>query len=242
MYKIFIKIIKIIIKSSPVNILLRGLTIILNSVIPPIMAFLLGKITLSLTSNEKLDLVFFLSSYILICFFWNLFSRYISIRSQKSNDKIVLSLREYMIDLQQKIPNDILECPDFIRVRERADVFLNTYALRYLSSTERLITIGLTLLSYSLIFWKINPLFIIIVVGASLPGFFCRAKYVPEMRRMYEELQEDRSYQGWYKNSLTDKNSLKEIRLWELEKEFYAKYRCLTQSILKRQKRWFLMP
>jgi ABC-type multidrug transport system fused ATPase/permease subunit len=236
MYKIFIKIIKIIIKSSPVNILLRGLTIILNSVIPPIMTFLLGKITLSLTSNEKLDLIFFLSSYILICFFWNLLSRYISIRSQKSNDKIVLSLREYMIDLQQKIPNDILECPDFIRVRERADVFLNTYALRYLSSTERLITIGLTIVSYSLIFWKINPLFIIIVVGASLPGFFCRAKYVPEMRRMYEELQEDRSYQGWYKNSLTDKNSLKEIRLWGLEKEFYAKYRCLTQSILKRQR------
>lgn len=69
MYNIFIKIIKIIIKSSPVNILLRGLTIILNSVIPPTMTFLLGKITLSLTSNEKLDLVFFLSVYILICFF-----------------------------------------------------------------------------------------------------------------------------------------------------------------------------
>lgn len=239
MYNIFIKIIKIIFKSSPVNVFLRGLTIILNSIVPPIMTFLLGKITISLAGKEKLELVFFLSAYILICFFWNIFSRYISIRSHKSNDKIVLSLREYMIDLQQKISNDILESPDFIRVRERADTFLNTYAIRYLSSTERLITIGLTLVSYSLMFWKINPLFIIIFLGASLPGFFCRAKYVPEMRRMYEELQEDRSYQGWYKNSLTDKNGLKEIRLWGLEKEFYTKYRCLTESILKRQRQHY---
>lgn len=236
MYNVFLKIIRIIIKSSPVNVCLRGLTIILNSVIPPIMTLLIGKITLSLTNKDGVDLLMFLAVYILVCFSWNLASRFISISSQKSNERIVLGLREYMADLQHNIPNDILECPDYIRIRERADVFLNTYALRYLSSTERLITIALTLGSYSLMFWNINPVFILIVIGASLPGFICRAKYVPEMRRMYEELQEDRSFQGWYKNSLTDKNSLKEIRLWGLEKVFYEEYRCLTQKILKRQR------
>ena len=55
MYKIFIKIIKIIIKSSPVNILLRGLTIILNSVIPPIMTFLLGKTIISISFGNGIE-------------------------------------------------------------------------------------------------------------------------------------------------------------------------------------------
>lgn len=236
MGNVFLKIIRIIIKSSPLNICLRVLMIILNSVIPPIMTLLIGKITLFLTNRDKINLIMFLIIYILVCFSWNVISRFISSYSQKSNDRIVLNLREYMVDLQQKVPNDILECPEYIKIRERADVFLNTYALRYLSSTERLITIGLTLGSYSLIFWRINPIFILIVIGASLPGFICRAKYVPEMRRMYEELQEDRSFQGWYKRSLTDKKRLKEIRLWGLEETFYEKYRYLTQLILKRQR------
>lgn len=236
MHNVFFRVIKIIFKSSPVNVCLRGLAIILNSVIPPIMTLLIGKITISLTNRDRMELILFLSIYILVCFSWNLISRFISICTQKSNDKIVLSLREYMVDLQQKVPSDTLESPGYIRIRERADVFLNTYALRYLSSTERLITIGLTLASYSLIFWKVNPVFILIVIGASLPGFICRAKYVPEMRRMYEELQEERDFQRWYKNSLTDKKSLKEIRLWGLEEEFYEKYQCLTRSILKRQR------
>lgn len=236
MYKTLLKIIKIIIKSSPWNLFQRGLTIILSSVVPPVMTLLLGKMAIALTEKAEYDLICFLCAYIIICFFWNIFARYIGILSQKSYEKILLNLREYMIDLQHTIPNDILESPDYLRIRERANVFLDTYALRYLSSTERLITIGMTLISYSIIFLNIHPLFVLIVVGASLPGFLCRAKYVPEMRRMYEELQEDRSYQGWYKYSLTDKNALKEIRLWGLEKSFYEKYRFLTESILKRQR------
>ena len=157
MSNIFMKIIKIIIKSSSPNIVIfRVLAILLNSILSPIITLLLGKIALYLTNKDKMNLVFYLMIYIFVCFGGKILSRYIGIQSQKSNDKMVLGLREYMIDLQKKIPNDIIESPSYIRLRERVDVFLNTYALRYLSCTERLITIGLTVASYFVIFWKIN--------------------------------------------------------------------------------------
>ncbi|WP_081676653.1 ABC transporter ATP-binding protein [Butyrivibrio sp. NC3005] len=239
MYSIIKKIIKIMIQSSPENVILRIATILMNSIIPPVMAFFLGKISLSLVQKSSVSLVKYLGGYVLISFSWNIIARYVNILSQYSYDKILISLREYLMDLQLRIPNNVLESADYIRTRERADLFLDTYAIRFISTTERLIIIIVTISSYSIIFLRINPIFIIIVLAASLPGFFCRAKFVPEMRHMYEELQEDRSYQNWYRNSLTNKDSLKEIRLWGLEKIFYSRYRQLTESILKKQRKHY---
>ena len=231
----FIDLLKIIARADPKSLLVRVVTIILNSTIPPVTTFLLGKTVLSLT-NANLEKTILLSvCYIIVVFLWNFFLRYSGVVNARLNDRLVIKLREHMIDLHQTIPQDIVESSDFIQLRKRGNDFLTTYALRFFGSAERLVTIILTLLNYCIIFCGIHPLFILIVLCASLPGLLCRAKFVPEMRRMYEELQEDRNYQGYYKKMLTNPSALKELRVWGLEKPFYASYQELTAKIHRRQ-------
>ncbi len=231
----FIDLLKIIARADPKSLLVRVVTIILNSTIPPVTTFLLGKTVLSLT-NANLEKTILLSvCYIIVVFLWNFYLRYSGVVNARLNDRLVIKLREHMIDLHQTIPQDIVESSDFIHLRKRGNDFLTTYALRFFGSAERLVTIILTLLNYCIIFCGIHPLFILIVLCASLPGLLCRAKFVPEMRRMYEELQEDRNYQGYYKKMLTNPSALKELRVWGLEKTFYASYQELTAKIHRRQ-------
>lgn len=230
-----IDLLKVIARADPKSLFVRSITILVNSSVPPVITFLLGKTVLSLTNADMEKTVVLSVSYITVMFLWNIFLRYSGVVNVRLNDRLVIKLREHMTDLYQKIPQDIVESSDFIQLRKRGDDFLSIYALRFFGSAERLVTIVLTLVNYCIIFWGIHPVFIWIVLCASLPGFFCRAKFVPEMRRMYEELQEDRNYQGYYKNILTNPSALKELRVWGLEKTFYTRYLELTGKIHRRQ-------
>ncbi len=127
----FIDLLKIITKTDPKSLLVRVVTIILNSTIPPVTTFLLGKTVLSLT-NANLEKTILLSvCYIIVVFLWNFFLRYSGVVNARLNDRLVIKLREHMIDLHQTIPQDIVESSDFIQLRKRGNDFLTTYALRF---------------------------------------------------------------------------------------------------------------
>ena len=178
-----IDLLKVIARADPKSLFVRSITILVNSSVPPVITFLLGKTVLSLTNADMEKTVVLSVSYITVMFLWNIFLRYSGVVNVRLNDRLVIKLREHMTDLYQKIPQDIVESSDFIQLRKRGDDFLSIYALRFFGSAERLVTIVLTLVNYCIIFWGIHPVFIWIVLCASLPGFFCRGECMRNFRR-----------------------------------------------------------
>lgn len=239
MIKHFLAMMAIVLKYSRKEFFIRIFTTVLYAAVPPVVTLLLGQITQALTKKNAGELVVFLGSFLVVTLVWGYYARFANIVNARLDAKVLFKLREYMADILAGVPLDQIDNPKFMKERERADTFLNTYALRYLSASERLVVIVLTLFNYCLLFFAVNPLFIVIVIAASVPGFLSRAKFVTEMRQMYEDLQEERSLQGYYYNSLTNKDVLKELRIWQLENTFYNQYRTLTDNILKKQSRHY---
>ena len=215
---------KIVVTVDKKGMAIRFLTVVLNSIIPPMSAFVLSKVVFFLGEKSFETAVIYLCIYLALMISWRIYARYSGNISAGLNEKLITKLQGLMVDLHRDIPLDIVESSDFIKLRERGNVFLNTYALRFFGTTERLVTIAFTIINYLILFFNVHFAFVLIVIAASLPGFLARAKFVPEMRKMYEDLQEDRGYQGYYKNMLTSPSAVKELRVWGLESEFYSRY------------------
>ena len=114
-----IDLLKVIARADPKSLFVRSITILVNSSVPPVITFLLGKTVLSLTNADMEKTVVLSVSYITVMFLWNIFLRYSGVVNVRLNDRLVIKLREHMTDLYQKIPQDIVERSDFIQLRKR---------------------------------------------------------------------------------------------------------------------------
>lgn len=114
--------------------------------------------------------------------------------------------------------------PEFYEKLENASREAGNRPIQILSSTFSIVSTIITIVSYIIILWAVSPVAPWIIIAVSIPSAVISFIYRRKNFIYIVHRSKDRRQLTYYKNLLTDKDMVKEIRMYGLSDEFIDRY------------------
>ncbi|SPJ33533.1 ABC transporter ATP-binding protein [Kushneria phyllosphaerae] len=113
----------------------------------------------------------------------------------------------------------------------------STRPLSLVTRTFSLLQNAISLASFSVLLVQFSPWALLIIVGGALPVFVSEAKFSGEAFRLFRWRSPQMREQRYLETLLAREDSIKEVKLYGLERLFLARYRAIFDNLYSEERR-----
>ena len=125
------------------------------------------------------------------------------------------------------------DSPEFYEKLENASREAGNRPLQILSSTFTIASAVISMISFVIILWAISPLAPWIIIAISIPSAIINFVYRRKTVQFMRHRSKDRRQLAYYKDLMTNKDMVKELRLFNLSDNFIDRYQKIFKSYFK---------
>lgn len=159
----------------------------------------------------------------------NAYNAFISISSEKvaNHIKIKIITKAKTIDVSQ------FDLPEFYEKFENASREASFRPIQILSSTFSMISNIISMLSFIIVLITLNPIAPLIIVVISLPAAIIKFVYGRKNFLYMRRRSKDRRQMEYFSQIMTNKDIVKEVRLFNLSNTFIDKFKSIFKKYFK---------
>lgn len=131
------------------------------------------------------------------------------------------------------------DSPEFYEKLENASREAGNRPLQILSSTFTIASAVISMVSFVVILWAISPVAPWIIIAVSIPSAIINFVYRRKTVQFMRHRSKDRRQLAYYKDLMTNKDMVKELRLFNLSDNFIERYQKIFKSYFKGMRRIF---
>ena len=174
----------------------------------------------------------------------NAYNAFISISSEKvaNNIKVKIITKAKTIDVSQ------FDLPEFYEKFENASREASFRPIQILSSTFSMISNIISMISFIIVLITLNPLAPIVIFVISLPAAIIKFVYGRKNFLYMRRRSKDRRQMEYFSQIMTNKDVVKEVRLFNLSDTFIGKFKSIfkkyfkgLKSLILRENMWHIV-
>lgn len=162
-----------------------------------------------------------------------------NIVTRTSGELVVNHIRLKIMNKAKDIDLASFDSPDFYEKLENANREASMRPVQILTSTLKVISTLISLISFIAVLWAVNPAVPFIILLFAIPGiainFVYRSKYYNYILKTTKE----RRRLNYYSHLMTNKDLAKEIRIFDLSDSFLVNYKSVFDGYYKGVSRLF---
>lgn len=216
-------------EARPLILFVMLIMAIFNGITPVIGAFIRAELLNSLASAYSGKIEFNVIMFILILqFAYNLLVRIIgninSIISRISGEIVINHIKVKIMKKSKEIDLACFDLPEFYSKFENANREASNRPMQILNSTLSIMSNIISMVSYILVLWAVSPFAPLIIVIISIPSAIVNFIYRAKNVNYIKQRSKDRRQMNYYSNLVTNKDIVKEIRIFGLYDLFIGRF------------------
>ncbi len=223
--------------ARPSVILLMALFSLFNGVLPVISTYI-SKMILDIfvqASGQEWQnwigvVVGLLVASAVFSFCQNLVQSTNSLVSTLYNESLVFSIRLKIINKAKKVDLSCFYLPEFYSKLENANREAGGRPLQVLSNTFSIFSSLITTVSFIVMLCSVMPWAPPLLILVSVPGLLVSIRFRKKMVSYMRWHSKERRQMDYYNNLVTDKDLVKEVKLFSLADTFIGKFRAVFQK------------
>lgn len=221
----------------------NGITPIISALISSRLLNKLSEAYFSFTENGIYmfsDVMFWLIFSFVFAFFTSLIGQVNSILNRISGELVVNHTKLKIMTKAKEVDLASFDKPEFYEKLENASREAGGRPIQVLNANFSIISTIISMISFIIIIWNVNPIAPLIVIAMSIPSAIINFVYRRKNFSYMRHRSKDRRQLTYYSDLLTDKDLVKEVRIFGLSDLFIGRYKNVFDKYFKGLKKLFV--
>ncbi|QUH29761.1 ABC transporter ATP-binding protein [Vallitalea guaymasensis] len=215
---------------------------ILLGILSVLQIWIVGQIVngLGSLSGQRKELILYMIMLLVCLLLWKICFILIPYVRNNLVSKMKIRMQKDLIESVNKIPVIQQEINETQMKIGRAFDFINNHFETSLISIQVYISSIISVVSISILLARYSWVFPVIATLTAIPIIFIRLKQDKKMHEMYKKQYPNNQLADYYLGTLTKKDSLLELMVFQLRSHFLSRYLKLTKDNVQERTRYFV--